>query len=676
VLSGDAFLAAEELSIDQPLPVPLLMSCWDLAEHLRRRPRANLGDVIEFISERAHEADWRIAPADLEGELGTGRFIFLIDGLDEVPTEEGRHLVTNLIEKFVARYPQHRYVVTSRVRAYTGQTVLGQQFTRCDIQPFGAAERTAFLRNWVAQLFEVRDRADSGGVAASAELGALSDAIETSSIRSLATNPLLLTVIAIVHWNRKRLPERRVDLYDQCIDVLLGQRKQAEQQRSTRDTRYLHEENSKKRLHEQAWVRKRFAEIAFAILNLSDEEIGHAAVVELLEPYFRETAGEASREEAERFLDEQELRSGLLVRRHSRTYRFAHLTFQEYLAAWFLANRELAATLDVVGAHLRDPKWFETLQLLGGELANRSDEYLDRYVSAILDWAGYGIREQAPVIALCANIVRDTQAVAGLSGATQSRYETLVRDTFDAFKPSSRVAKFIQLDLLEALSGIGAPAKDQLIAATRSRLLDVRRRALQILIPHLSDDDRFSMGHLLADRSKEPVKTYLNAIVERDRTRAARLVLNLSSHGSKTIEALTEAPPPKLPADDLATWPHLVLRFRERLNWDAAVRAIDDWEDNREVTWHLIERLAQEGTVSATLRLLEHGGSRKATWDLIARLDDAAITTGRAGCSTGYEQPALAPGGSWRSLDADRPVGPVRGPAGDSKTLEIPGCSP
>ena len=37
----------------------------------------------------------------------------------------------------------------------------------------------------------------------------------------------------------------------------------------------------------------------------------------------------------------------------------------------------------------------------------------------------------------------------GLSAATQSRYETLVRDTFDAFKPSSRVPGITQLDLLE-----------------------------------------------------------------------------------------------------------------------------------------------------------------------------------------------------------------------------------
>ena len=60
------------------------------------------------------------------------------------------------------------------------------------------------------------------------------------------------------------------------------------------------------------------------------------------------------------------------------------------------------------------------------------------------------------MIALCANIVRDTQAVAGLSGATQSRYDRLVRDTFNAFKPSSRVPKVTQLDLLEALGKVGA----------------------------------------------------------------------------------------------------------------------------------------------------------------------------------------------------------------------------
>ena len=342
--------------------------------------------------------------------------------------------------------------------------------------------------------------------------------------------------------------------------------------------------------------------------------------VDLLEPHFRNMNDGASREKAERFLDRQELRSGLFVHRHYGSCRFVHLTFQEYLAAWYLTNRDLASTLEIISLHLRDPKWFETLQLLGCELANRSDEYLDRYVSCLLDGAGETIRDQAPVIALCANVVRDTQAVAALSAETRRRYETLVRDTFDAFKPLSRVSKEVQLDLLEALGSLGALAKYQLMSATRSGLLDIRRRALEILVPHLSDDDLFSMTHLLADRSMEPIETYLNAIVERDRIRAGRLVLELSHHGDKTLDALLESASPKLPTSKLATWPSVVWQFRVRFGWHTVIDVLGRWEDDRAETWELIGRLAQQGSAQAVSVLAERWGDRDESWELIGRL--------------------------------------------------------
>lgn len=135
VLSGDPLAAATELALSPPLPIPLFLSCWDLAEYLKRVARARVDDIVEFCAERVHEAGWAISRDDLNKVIGEHTCIILIDGLDEVPTESGRQLLSNLIEDFVARYPQHRYVVTSRVRAYTGGTVLGQQFVRCDIQP-------------------------------------------------------------------------------------------------------------------------------------------------------------------------------------------------------------------------------------------------------------------------------------------------------------------------------------------------------------------------------------------------------------------------------------------------------------------------------------------------------------------------------------------------------------
>src|SRR5262249_6869778 len=130
-------------------------------------------------------------------------------GLDEVPTEQGRAVVSRLVEQFVARYPENRYVITSRVRAYTGDVMLQGEFTRCDIPEFSGEERSEFLQNWFALLFKVPREVvivfDSDSFKA---FDSLQAAIERNDrIRVLAVNPLLLTVVAIVHWNRKRLPE-------------------------------------------------------------------------------------------------------------------------------------------------------------------------------------------------------------------------------------------------------------------------------------------------------------------------------------------------------------------------------------------------------------------------------------------------------------------------------------
>ena len=45
---------------------------------------------------------------------------------------------------------------------------------------------------------------------------------EKPQIRDLAINPLMLTVIALVHRDRVKLPDRRAELYAEAVDVLLG----------------------------------------------------------------------------------------------------------------------------------------------------------------------------------------------------------------------------------------------------------------------------------------------------------------------------------------------------------------------------------------------------------------------------------------------------------------------
>jgi hypothetical protein len=548
VLQANPGIALEALCLQEPLPIPLFVSCWDLSDFLRKRDRVDLPVLLEFLTQRLEAYGFQIQVSDLEKLLAYGGCCVLFDGLDEVPTEHGRAVVSRLLEDCVRRFSQNRFVVTSRIRAYTGDTILQGEFTRCDIQPLDENDRQQFLCNWVALLFKIPcEQVLMEGTEARREFDSLSHGIESNDrIRPLAVNPLLLTVIAIVHWNRKRLPEQRVDLYDECVDVLLGQRKEAERVQASRRVGSLDENQEERQYEERAWVRKRFAEITMHIIGSEEDEVTKGDVVKLLTPRFREQ-GAANEEQAiaraELFLDRQELRSGLLLSRRSQSYRFVHLTFQEYLAAWHLSNQELDDALQLIQPHLRRQKWFEVLQLLGGEWAKQSDEKLDRYLTWLLEQQGTTITDRAPVVALCANIVKDASGVAELKLQTRQSYRAAIQGTLAAFHPRSGVPDKIQLEILEALGQLGAAVKPHLIDATKSGLYPIRRRAIEMLLPHLSDDELFRLDHILSDRSREPIKTFLTALLARDTERVVAWLLRRKQFERKACEAVGDLIP-------------------------------------------------------------------------------------------------------------------------------------
>lgn len=541
-VEADPGLASSKLNLQVPLPAPFFISLWDLSDSVKQNKQLGEASIVDFITQQLTENDLPIPRQGVESVLESGSACVLFDGLDEVPTEQGRAVISRLVERFVNRFPHNRFVVTSRVRGYTGDTILKGSFVRCDIQDFNETDRQEFLKNWFAALLRV-DRRDvlAEGTTSLEAYNTLRSAIEGKDrIRVLAVNPLLMTVIAIVHWNRKRLPDQRVDLYDECIDVLLGQRKAAERGGRYRNDSVFDTTSEDEIRYDRAWTRKRFGEIALRILESGDDEITRDVVLSMLQQKLKdrpEMDDERAFVAAERFLDRQELRSGLLTRR-SHSCRFVHLTFQEYLAAWNLANLSMEGIKSTIFPHLRDAGWFETLQLLGGELAKVSDEKLDQYVSYLLDNLGESLGTQAPVIALCANIIQDIRDVADISSRTRDQYLSSLRGTLQVFQLDSGVPAKTQLEVLTALIPLGASVKDHLIQATKSSHHAVRTQAVNTLIPHLPDNDLFDMLHVMRDRSQEPVFAYLNALFERDRGRAIQVLSRADLSGPKVAKAV------------------------------------------------------------------------------------------------------------------------------------------
>src|SRR5262245_18081974 len=61
----------------------------------------------------------------------------------------------------------------------------------------------------------------------------IKDIFATKEVRSLASNPLMVTILALIHHQNVRLPERRVKLYELCVQSLAETWNKVRQQSAT-----------------------------------------------------------------------------------------------------------------------------------------------------------------------------------------------------------------------------------------------------------------------------------------------------------------------------------------------------------------------------------------------------------------------------------------------------------
>ncbi|NJM06035.1 hypothetical protein HC891_07310, partial [Candidatus Gracilibacteria bacterium] len=233
VLARDAQQPLLDLGLDDAAtraapPVPVWLPLRELGAYLgesrqRELSGANSGLLLECLRNYYNNEGLDL-PADFFSKLcQEGRAILLLDGLDEVPHTADRVLVSAIVQKFVQRYPQCRYVLTSRPKAYEGDARLGQGFHECVVNDLDAEQQQRFLANWSRSLHRLLGyRGAERDQQAHSFSTQLWDALEANQrVRDLATNPLLLTIIAIIYYDSRSLPENRAELYDACVTVLL-----------------------------------------------------------------------------------------------------------------------------------------------------------------------------------------------------------------------------------------------------------------------------------------------------------------------------------------------------------------------------------------------------------------------------------------------------------------------
>ena len=200
--------------------VPILVILRDFARWLQQEARrsAEPRTLWDFIVTRLEAQNLAFAADALHDRLERGQAILLLDGLDEVPTAPQRTFIRDTVAAFARRYKQCRMVVTCRTLSYQDPAWRLEDFQRFELASFTAEQIDRFITAWYAELARL------GSIKRGAVAGVtrhLQQAVRRPDLWRLASNPLLLAVMALVHTHKGQLPEARALLYEETVDILL-----------------------------------------------------------------------------------------------------------------------------------------------------------------------------------------------------------------------------------------------------------------------------------------------------------------------------------------------------------------------------------------------------------------------------------------------------------------------
>lgn len=392
-----------------PARLPVLVRVGDYADEKAKRG-GHLA-LHEYLGHHSWQGS-RLDAAYLSGEranrlildrLRAGAAVILLDGMDEIARSEQRDAIRADITAFIEQWvngrgdPQwvgrqdaylidgepwevggNQIVITSRVVGYHVAPLSGP-LTHVTIEPMAAPAVRSFCSAWCRAVHDatvsaspVEERARD----AAREAAGLQRAIFDPSrprIRELASNPLLVTILALLYRrNDGRLPDQRVELYRTAIDVLIedwpdGAINQDELRSVLPDVAELMHRTTSTGLVEPGNLKPVLAAALTRARRLGPEQ-----------------AIDPGSHEIQEFLDVALRQVGLMAGRGDLLLGFLHLTFQEYLAAvWLVRDQDVDATVARVRERLDDPRWREPVLLALGYAASHQGWPADAFVALL-----------------------------------------------------------------------------------------------------------------------------------------------------------------------------------------------------------------------------------------------------------------------------------------------------
>ena len=329
----------------------------DLPIHIELNAFALSGcqDLLDFAStmwDERYGIPKNKARKYMEENLELGKALLLLDALDETiigaTTDEAEgsyRRVADSITQIVTLYHRSHIVITARKAGYHQRAPL-PGFTELEVLDFRLQDIQQFVYKWFVSYSDTHKLANAFDLITRLE--------HNPRIQALAANPLLLSLILIVYEAQLDLPDRRAELYKQCVETLLTK---WDTSRDIRRRREFKPEHKRQLLEEVAWHfhlqgRRYFPEneLLMVIAN------------------FLPAIG-LKEEQSRQILEEIAAENGLLKEQAKEWFGFLHLTLQEYFVALYVADQNM---LDILLSHRGEPWWEEVMLLYAGHTSDAS----------------------------------------------------------------------------------------------------------------------------------------------------------------------------------------------------------------------------------------------------------------------------------------------------------------
>ncbi len=367
------FLAIECIRDEfQKERIPIFIELKVFARDAKRKGELSL---FNYINQELYTCD--ISEQQVEKLLHQGRFLLLLDGLDEVKADVDDAVLTEVSE-FSRKYFRNEFVITCRIGAqlYNQRSSLG--FTDVEIADFGEEQIEAFAKNWFVA---VARNSQEKGLSKATQFIEKLQLLENMRIRELAVTPILLNLTCLVFQEKADFPSKRFKLYEQGLDILLERWDESRGIKRDEAYRKLSLEHKKELL----------SELAFITFNRGDYFFEQDQVQQHIADYLRtlpdaQTEPKALTRDSKVVLKSMEAQHGLLVERAREIYSFSHLTFQEYFTMRKFVESSEPQALKQLVSYVTEIRWHEVFQLATEMIqpANNLLLLMKQYIDALM----------------------------------------------------------------------------------------------------------------------------------------------------------------------------------------------------------------------------------------------------------------------------------------------------